>query len=268
MSVYLIIPSLPCSYVKFGKTGKTDDTNVVEYLYHRYRTPYGKGLIAYIWKCPNDYNKTETSVIARFVSYKSHGDELFFGEKISQLIFDYCCKHINKKYTRYHNKITTISYHFQYIVIESQYEHNVAINTSKNNAVRNINMGDVKIDFHKADTKITSVQTFVVEDTSNNDTNIQNVISEFYIIDDLENEIKHDYDDNSSNGALGNLNISVRKNHTSIRIDRKHMKGYRAALRDRGIEINHKSYDNGYIKSKDEINDKQNESWSWGCTIS
>lgn len=101
MSIYMVIPGPEAGYVKVGKTGKIIKTEVVKYLYQRYRTPFGKKLILYIWECKKDYHQEEKDLFLHFVKNKSEGDELFSGQNISQEIFNYCGKHINSQYSKY-----------------------------------------------------------------------------------------------------------------------------------------------------------------------
>jgi hypothetical protein len=45
--------------------------------------------------------ETEAEVQNAFLKYKQPGDELFIGSDISQKLFDYCCKHVNRSFIRY-----------------------------------------------------------------------------------------------------------------------------------------------------------------------
>lgn len=101
MSIYMVIPGPEAGYVKVGKTGKIIKTEVVKYLYQRYRTPFGKKLILYIWECKKDYHQEEKDLFLHFIKNKSEGDELFSGQNISQEIFNYCGKNINSQYSKY-----------------------------------------------------------------------------------------------------------------------------------------------------------------------
>lgn len=102
MSIYIIKPEVSSSFIKVGKTKKTSKDNVHIYLYERYRTTYGKKLIAYAWECKAmDYNEMERIVFNRFKDYKVDGSEIFKGRWIFDKVFKFNCQTINREYLVY-----------------------------------------------------------------------------------------------------------------------------------------------------------------------